>query len=46
MIARGDIKARGVVPPEAAIDPSVFFSELQQRGLEIHERVEEYRVVA
>ena len=42
MIARGDIKARGVVPPESAIDPEGFFEELARRRIEIHERVEEY----
>jgi saccharopine dehydrogenase-like NADP-dependent oxidoreductase len=41
MIARGDVKARGVVPPETAIDPEVFFAELAKRQIEIHERVEE-----
>ena len=40
MIARGDIAARGVVPPETAIDPEVFFQELGRRGIEIHSRVE------
>lgn len=38
MIARGDVKVRGVVPPETAIDTSIFFSELKKRGIEIHER--------
>jgi lysine 6-dehydrogenase len=41
MIARGDVKARGVVPPETAIDPEVFFAELAKRQIEIHERVED-----
>jgi saccharopine dehydrogenase-like NADP-dependent oxidoreductase len=45
MIARGEVKARGVVPPETAIDPSIFFSELKKRGIEIHERMEAYQVV-
>jgi lysine 6-dehydrogenase len=45
MIGRGDVKVRGVVPPETAIDPNVFFAELRKRGIEIHERVEEYHVV-
>jgi len=45
MIARGDVKVRGVVPPDTAIDPAIFFSELRKRGIEIHERVEEYHVV-
>ena len=40
MIARGDVDARGVVPPETAIDPSIFFDELQLRGLAIKEEVE------
>jgi len=46
MIARGDVEARGVVPPETAIDPLIFFSELHKRGIEIHERVEAYQVIA
>ncbi len=45
MIARGDVQARGVVPPELAIDPAIFFDELGKRGIEIHERVETYRLV-
>jgi saccharopine dehydrogenase-like NADP-dependent oxidoreductase len=45
MIARGDVVVRGVVPPETAIDPDIFFAELAKRGIEIHERVEEYHVV-
>lgn len=40
MIARGDIKVRGVVPPETAIPTEVFFGELKKRGIEIHESVE------
>ena len=46
MIARGDVKVKGVVPPETAIEPDVFFAELARRDIEIHERVEEYHVVA
>ncbi len=45
MMARGDIKVRGVVPPETAIDPLIFFAELAKRGIEIHEKVEEYHVI-
>jgi saccharopine dehydrogenase-like NADP-dependent oxidoreductase len=41
MIARGDVKVRGVVPPETAIDPDTFFAELARRGIEIHSTVEE-----
>jgi saccharopine dehydrogenase-like NADP-dependent oxidoreductase len=45
MIARGDVAVRGVVPPETAIDPPIFFSSLHKRGIEIHERVEAYQVI-
>jgi lysine 6-dehydrogenase len=45
MIARGDVKVRGVVPPETAVDPEIFFAELHKRGIEIHEKVEEYHVI-
>ncbi len=45
MIARGDVKVRGVVPPETVLDPDIFFGELRKRGIEIHERVEEHHIV-
>ena len=40
MIARGDISVRGVVPPELAIDPAVFFDELKIRGIKVFEETE------
>jgi saccharopine dehydrogenase-like NADP-dependent oxidoreductase len=43
MIARGDVQVRGVVPPESAIDPQIFFDELARRRIEIHQQVEEVR---
>jgi lysine 6-dehydrogenase len=46
MIARGDVKVKGVVPPEIALEPDIFFGELKKRAIEIHERVEDYHVVA
>jgi len=46
MIGRGDVQVRGVVEPEIAIDPDILFAELARRGIEIHEQVEEYHVVA
>jgi len=46
MIARGDVQVRGVVPPEVAIDPLLFFRELGRRGIQIHEQVEEYQVLS
>ena len=41
MIARGDIKTRGVLPPETVIDPGIFFSELEKRGIRIYQEIEE-----
>jgi lysine 6-dehydrogenase len=41
MIARGDVRVTGVVPPETAIDPEIFFGELARRQIKVHERVEE-----
>jgi lysine 6-dehydrogenase len=41
MIARGDVQSRGVVPPESALDPAVFFEELAQRDIKINEIKEE-----
>jgi lysine 6-dehydrogenase len=46
MITRGDVKVKGIVPPETAIDPGIFFAELAKRGIEIHEKIEEYHVIA
>lgn len=40
MIARGDIKKRGVLPPESVIDPALFFAELNKRGIKIHMEIE------
>lgn len=40
MIVRGDVDIRGVVPPETAIDPLIFFDELKLRGITIGEEVE------
>jgi saccharopine dehydrogenase-like NADP-dependent oxidoreductase len=41
MIARGDVTGRGVLPPETAIDPGIFFEELARRRIAIHQQVEE-----
>jgi len=40
MIASGDIKARGVLPPESVINPDLFFAELEKRGITINQKVE------
>ena len=39
MIARGDITAKGVLPPETVIDPGIFFAELEKRGITIVQNV-------
>ena len=46
MIARGDVPLRGVIPPETAIDPQVFFAELARRRIMIHEKIEEYHLLS
>ncbi|KPL05952.1 hypothetical protein AMJ86_10295 [bacterium SM23_57] len=40
MIARGNVKVRGVVPPETAYDPIMFFDELKKRGIVVKDKVE------
>ena len=40
MIAHGEIEARGVLPPESVIDPAIFFSELEKRGIIIKQKME------
>jgi saccharopine dehydrogenase-like NADP-dependent oxidoreductase len=40
MIARGDIDAKGVLPPETVIDPDIFFTELEKRGITVKHEVE------
>jgi saccharopine dehydrogenase-like NADP-dependent oxidoreductase len=41
MITRGEVKVRGVVPPEAALDPEIFFAELAKREIQIEVSIEE-----
>lgn len=33
LLARGEITARGALPPEACVDPDVMFAELETRGV-------------
>lgn len=46
MIARGRVKAKGVVAPEGAFDPVEFIKELALRGIRVHEKIEEPHTVA
>lgn len=41
MLARGEIKAKGVFAPEGCVDPEAFLAELKKRGAEIYETAEE-----
>lgn len=40
MLARGEIKAKGVLAPEACIDPAPFFAQLAKRNIAIYETEE------
>jgi saccharopine dehydrogenase (NAD+, L-lysine-forming) len=37
MLHSGDIKVKGVVPPEGCIDPEIYFAALLNRGAKIHQ---------
>ena len=39
MIARGDIQAKGVLPPESVLDPGIFFAELEKRGITVEQKI-------
>lgn len=39
MVARGDIKVKGVIPPEKRIDPEPFMVELAKRNIKILETI-------
>jgi saccharopine dehydrogenase-like NADP-dependent oxidoreductase len=41
LLARGEITARGALPPEKALDPDSMFAELEQRGAEFEVDVTE-----
>jgi len=38
MLARGEIKGSGILPPEACVDPVLFLSRFAQRGFRLHEQ--------
>jgi saccharopine dehydrogenase-like NADP-dependent oxidoreductase len=38
MLARGEIPARGCLPPEVAIPAAPFFEELHRRGMTVRRR--------
>jgi lysine 6-dehydrogenase len=40
MLASGQIEAKGVLPPETALNPKFFFNELARRGIKIQETLQ------
>jgi len=44
MIAKGKVKQKGVLPPEACFEPVAFFKELSKRGIQTHAKIESYTV--
>jgi len=45
MLARGDIRSRGVLPPEVAVDAEMLIAELNKRGISIHETLQRTRIL-
>ncbi len=41
MLAKGQVEAKGVVPPEIAFPAQPFFDELAKRGIQVEEEIEE-----
>lgn len=39
MITKGQVKEKGVLPPELCIEPKLFFDELSKRGIKIYQRL-------
>jgi len=42
MLAKGDIKVRGVIPPEC-LDPKPILAEIEKKGIKVHEKVQEVK---
>ncbi len=39
MIAKGDIDAKGTIPPELCVKPEPFIAELAKRDIKVYETV-------
>lgn len=37
MLAKGEVKVKGVLPPEMTVEPEPFFAQLAKRGIEVSE---------
>lgn len=40
MLANGEIKMKGVLPPEVTIEPELFITQLAKRGIEVSEQID------
>jgi hypothetical protein len=40
MLGRKDIEVKGVLPPEAAVNPAIFFTEMKKRDFLFTEKEE------
>jgi len=45
MLAKGEIKQTGVLPPEIALKPELFMKELAKRGVKITETIQRTRIL-
>lgn len=45
LLAHGEVRANGVMAPEAAFEPLRFIEELARRGIRVEEHVEERRMI-
>jgi saccharopine dehydrogenase-like NADP-dependent oxidoreductase len=41
MIAKGQVKQKGVLPPEICINPQIFFAELEKRDIKVYHTLKE-----
>jgi len=41
MIAKGQVKQKGVLPPEICIEPKIFFDELSERNIKVYQTLKE-----
>jgi len=39
MIARGDVTDKGILQPDSVLKPSIFFAELEKRGIRIEQEI-------
>jgi hypothetical protein len=39
MLAKGQVEAKGVVPPEIAFPAQTFFDDLAKRGIQVEEEI-------